>query len=356
MSRFVYFVIPIFVIGSLISCDKGDDELTVKWINDGTVLEIDKGLKKGDIPHYDGPTPTRADSYPYTYSFKGWNIPIEPIYENKTYYANYQQDYMAPLSVFNIYYTGVYPTYSFRYEGTLDEVDWGDGTVDKLSSHKYAEEKGYRIIAKGSNGFVAYSSGNQGVDLQIIYAKVAGTTNHLPDEAFASCCCLGSIDIPNSITSIGKYAFFNTTFSSIDIPDSVTEIDEGAFESTWFKSIELPNSITKLSPKLFFSSNMTSFTIPNSITEIGHEALFGCSNLTTIKIPNSVTSIEYDAFKRCGSLTDVYIPNSVITMGKDVFTMCNKSLKIRCGAPSKPAGWDDEWAGNCKNITWGASI
>ncbi len=47
---------------------------TVTWENeDHTVLETDEGVEYGDVPHYDGATPTKANTEEYVYSFNGWN-------------------------------------------------------------------------------------------------------------------------------------------------------------------------------------------------------------------------------------------------------------------------------------------
>ena len=48
---------------------------------------------------------------------------------------------------------------------------------------------------------------------------------------YYSCSSLTSIIIPNSVTSIGEYAFYNCTgLTSITIPESVTSIGGGAFK------------------------------------------------------------------------------------------------------------------------------
>ncbi|MBQ9347900.1 MAG: S-layer homology domain-containing protein, partial [Oscillibacter sp.] len=46
----------------------------VTWRNaDGTVLEIDKNVEPGALPHYDGPAPEKAGTAAYTYTFQGWD-------------------------------------------------------------------------------------------------------------------------------------------------------------------------------------------------------------------------------------------------------------------------------------------
>ncbi len=51
----------------------------------------------------------------------------------------------------------------------------------------------------------------------------------IDNEAFRLCPSLKSIEIPNSVTSIGKEAFWNCGLESIEIPNSVTYIGNEAF-------------------------------------------------------------------------------------------------------------------------------
>lgn len=49
----------------------------------------------------------------------------------------------------------------------------------------------------------------------------------IAEEAFEQCSRLISINIPNSVTNIGKSAFAGTGLTSINIPNSVTTISSG---------------------------------------------------------------------------------------------------------------------------------
>ncbi len=117
-----------------------------------------------------------------------------------------------------------------------------------------------------------------------------------------------STTIPNSVTSIGKSAFwFCTSLTSITLPNSVTSIGDGAFEDC---------------------SSLTSITIPNSVTSIENQAFAGCSSLTSITLPNSVTSIGSSAFWDCDSLISINIPNSVTSIGSGAFEYCSSLTSI----------------------------
>ena len=101
-------------------------------------------------------------------------------------------------------------------------------------------------------------------------------------------CCrmnqLPSVSIPNSVDSIGKYAFIAC--------DSL-------------KSVDLPNNLTKINEGVFSGSGLTSVTIPDNVTEIGFEAFYSCYYLSTLKIGKKVESLDWGAFEDCMSLSSV---------------------------------------------------
>lgn len=151
--------------------------------------------------------------------------------------------------------------------------------------------------------------------------------------AFAQCCKLTSITIPNSVTSIGYGAFIGCSgLTLITIPNSVTSIGNIAFDGcSGLTSITIPNSVTSIGYSVFRGcTSLTSITIGSSVTSIGISAFSGCSNLNSITIPNSVTSIEYWAFFRCSGLTSITIPNSVTSIGYQAFEGCTNVYKFIC--------------------------
>jgi hypothetical protein len=154
---------------------------------------------------------------------------------------------------------------------------------------------------------------------------IPATYNGLPVTAIAdggfSSSRLGTIIIPDSVTSIGNGAFsHNHELTSITIPNSVTNIGSAAFASTGLTSLPTLGSVTSIGDRMFFRcENLRNITIPNNITSIGSEAFLDCFYLTSVTIPNSVTSIGNSAFENCIRLTSVSIGNSVINIGNNAF-------------------------------------
>jgi len=171
----------------------------------------------------------------------------------------------------------------------------------------------------------------------ILYNKVSIPITRIGNHAFhdfsgeSGCNSLTSIYLPNSIKSIGDYAFLCcSSLTSITLPYNVISIGEGAFKGcSSLTSITIPNSVTSIGDWAFQScSSLTSITIPNSVTSIGESAFQGCSSLTSIIIPNGIHSISNHTFSDCSSLTSITIPDSIIKIGTWAFHGCNSLTTI----------------------------
>ena len=132
--------------------------------------------------------------------------------------------------------------------------------------------------------------------------------------------------IPNSVTSIGNYAFYRcSSLTSVTIPNSVTSIGNAAFgECSGLTSVSIPSSVTSIGDNNFAGcTGLTSVSIPNRVTSIGMNAFGSCTGLTSITIPNSVTSIGQWAFRNCSELTSVTIGSGVTSIGGMAFDGCD---------------------------------
>jgi len=130
------------------------------------------------------------------------------------------------------------------------------------------------------------------------YSIPEGVTS-IESSAFYGCSGLTNVTIPNSVTSIGSQAFSGCSgLTNVNISDlaawcNISFSDFSAnplyYGNHLFLNGEeiidlvIPNSVTSIGRYAFEGcSGLTSITIPNSVTSIGGGAFSGCSALTSV--------------------------------------------------------------------------
>lgn len=116
------------------------------------------------------------------------------------------------------------------------------------------------------------------------------------------CSMLESIVIPNSVSTIGNFAFWRCNISSISISNSITYIPRGCFASC---------------------TNLRGITIPNLVEDIGDDAFESCSKLKKITLPSSVTSLGHRCFRNCNELSRVIFTSNLAYIGSECFYLDN---------------------------------
>ena len=114
-----------------------------------------------------------------------------------------------------------------------------------------------------------------------------------------------------SAGSIKNYAFYNCqSIKSVEIGNSVISIGYGAFNGTGIYNNESnwDNGVLYIDNCLIDANSDVvkgSYTIKEGTRIIGRDAFSNCRGLTSVTIPNSVTSIGRWAFSDCRGLTKV---------------------------------------------------
>lgn len=185
-------------------------------------------------------------------------------------------------------------------------------------------------------------------NLQHVVFKDGSMLTKIGNYAFSQCVNLESINLPDSVISIGNNAFEGCAKLGSDsskpfsIPASLVTLGSSAFKDCPFltKAV-IPSGVTKINDKAFQNDiGLTTVLLTGGfLTEIGVSAFEGCSALTEVSIPNGVTKIGATAFKNCSALTQVVIPASVTFIGNDAFSGCGGNVQFLV----VPGSYADTW-------------
>ena len=163
---------------------------------------------------------------------------------------------------------------------------------------------------------------------------IPNSVTSIGKSAFYGCTGLISVTIPNSVTSIEYCAFEGCTgLTSIIIPENVISIGAGAFGYTGLNTVTWNAKFCEYVWDEFYygvfnSSPITSFTFGESVQRIPAYLLRGLSHITSVVIPNNVLSIEKNAFEGCSELSSLVIGNGVTSIEKDAFAHCTKLTTV----------------------------
>ncbi len=199
----------------------------------------------------------------------------------------------------------------------------------------------------------------------------------------------GDLEIPATlggypVTRIDNYVFYGCDLTNISIPDSVISIGYFAFnktkyyrdESNWDGEvlyidnhlIEVRTSVSgeykikegtkSIADFAFYDCDaITSIIIPEGVKSIGNCAFEDCYSIESISIPNSVKIVGDWAFLACASLKSVEIPNSVLSIGDFAFQYCDSLETVTLGENVEVIGNSAfQYCEKLKNITIPASV
>lgn len=150
------------------------------------------------------------------------------------------------------------------------------------------------------------------------------------DRAFAGCTGLtGTLTLGSSLQTIGAGAFYDCSFSgNLVIPDSVTSIGRYAFYSRPYLRPETQGTLTlgrnlrTIGESAFCESRYTgSLTIPDSVVEIGERAFCDCGNLNgTLTLGKNLRTIGKEAFSGCAFTGSLTIPEGITEIADGTFS------------------------------------
>ena len=174
-----------YVNGTLTIKAEPAEEYTVKFVNyDGTVLQSGK-VAKGQVPKYEGATPTRPETAVCTYEFAGWEPAIAEVTGDATYTAKYTETpkgkpaYKVVSGAGGTWTQGSSTPMTFKFERTVDPETAYSHFTGILVDGKAVSEKD----ASGKANWTA-RSGSVIVELQPSYLATLSAGKHTVTVTF----------------------------------------------------------------------------------------------------------------------------------------------------------------------------
>ncbi len=254
-------------------------------------------------------------------------------------------------------------TYGSQYDGFTYNINgeyWGFVTIPSTVNY-YSTT--YRVTTIDDYAFHGCSS--------LTAVTIPNSVTTIGDDAFYGCSNLAKVNYTGTIDSwctiqfgdnplhLGANFYLNDIkVVDLILPQGLTTIDNWFEGCKSIRTLIIPESVTTIRRYAFRGcSSLTSITIPNSVTNIGYSAFSGCSSLTEVTIGESVTTIDTDAFRGCSSLAEVTIPNSVTNIGNDAFSYCSKLTAITWNAKNCiSASFSSSIASQITSFTFGNEV
>lgn len=245
---------------------------------------------------------------------------------------------------------------SLKINGDLNEDDF-QYIRENLSALETLDLSGTAMTVFPDKALAFYDDANTTLK-EVILPEGLET---IGKSAFAMCTALEKVNIPSTVTTLGRWILEGSSVSSFTIPDGVTKIPASCFYGSALTSMVVPSTVTsfatiyeddygdcswafvkcmqltslvieapvKTIPNDFFTSadydandiivktNLTSLVLPDEVETIGAGAFNGCP-IKDLKLPVNLKSIGNEAFAYC-EITELILPEGFTTLKGGAF-------------------------------------
>lgn len=106
-------------------------------------------------------------------------------------------------------------------------------------------------------------------------------------------------------------------------------LEDFNFSGTDLESVTLPDCITSIPAYAFYNSAVETVYLCDGVTSVKERAFAYCKNLRTIVLPSTVTDMEYAAFYGCSALEHaVFLGDEPLEVGADIFSGSSSTFAI----------------------------
>lgn len=202
------------------------------------------------------------------------------------------------------------------------------------------------LLDERTGGYMVEDIGSAYAEHLIIPSEIKGVpVTAIGASAFEYCDFITQITLPDSVISIGNYAFYGTGYyndannwenGTLYIGNHLIEVDRyktGNYEIH-------TGTVTVADGAFYRCQNIASVTIPEGVKALGSYSFFRCEKIASLDIPQSVIRIGSYAFENCFALENIVIPDGVTYFGDGVFWDCTNLERCVLGGGITEIGED----------------
>lgn len=217
-------------------------------------------------------------------------------------------------------------------EGNMNSDDWN--TISKMSNLTEVDLSGVALETVPSSAF----NGRWAIDKVVLPESVIS----IGEYAFRGS-GVRSVNLPEGLTNVGVCAFENAQLEELNLPENLQQLGNGAFGGNYrLLSVKIPPKITVIPGSCFQNcSQLAKVELPDGIIDIKDYAFRGCNSLESVNFPNTLRYIRYRAFSNCSSLNNLQLNEGIVGIYENAFAGCTgltelvlpSSLEYCSGSP-----------------------
>ncbi len=247
----------------------------------------------------------------------------EDYMEQNTEYAAETNEIVSGKCGDNVYYEFNPSTETMRI--------YGEGAMDDFN--RYDEHPWYREEYAANIKKVRIEEGVTSVGRDAFYCF----KNRYGEYNNDGCRNLISVEIADTVTNIGDYAFHNCPIEAIKFPDGLETIGNSAFKDTFLKEIKLGSSLKSIGKEAFLSIDIQELILPPNVENIGYCCFESCNSLKKLSVPDNC-QMGGGVFSYCKALEDVEI-GSNCKIGGYAFHGCDKLENVEISSNCEVGGY-----------------
>ena len=200
---------------------------------------------------------------------------------------------------------------SITFKGTIVSIGTGAFYRDSLSEISFAEG----LTSISSDAF-AYNKFTQ--------LHLPSSLTYIGEQAFDECNMLATISMPDSVSTVGAYAFSNNSSNLIvTIRYNSGKVADNILYNTDVYKVIMEEGITEIGNYSFaLCHSLKEITFSETLKSIGEYAFYDNRGYAELTLPKTIETIGRYAFARGYQLVQINVPDSVKTIGEYAFYNC----------------------------------